>query len=1108
MRHALRAFVLVLGGSLLLGGAARAEEKLPEGARLVKIEAQPTSITIKNPFEYAQVVLTGQLENGERIDVTRMVKIEALDTVVKVSPTAQVRPVADGAAEIKVSLAGQSLSIPVKVSGQKEKYPVSFVRDVMPTLSRVGCNAGTCHGSAEGKNGFKLSLRGYDPILDHRSLTDDLEGRRFNRAAPETSLMLLKTSGAVPHVGGALMKPGEPYYELLRTWIGAGVKIDLNSPRVTSVDVLPKGSVIPLPGMKQQVAVYATFADGTVRDVTSEAFIESSNTEIATTDRQGTVTAIRRGEANVMVRYEGSYAATTLVVMGNRTGFAWNSPPEFNYIDTLVYEKLRQVKVQAADVCNDSDFIRRLYLDLTGLPPNLEQVRAFLADKRPQREKRDALVDQLVGSPEFIEYWTNKWADLLQVNRKFLGDEGAIAFRNYIHDAVVRNKPYDKFVYDILTASGSNFEHPAASYYKVLRDPEGAMENTTQLFLATRFNCNKCHDHPFERWTQDQYYQMSAFFAQIERKEDPNFKGKKVGGTNVEAATPLIEIIGDLKAGEVKHLRTGAVAPPKFPYLVKDVAAPTETRRVQLARWVTSKDNPYFARSYVNRLWAYMLGVGIIEPIDDIRSGNPATNPKLLDKLTTEFIASNFNAQEMMRTICKSRVYQHSMATTQWNKDDDINYSHAIARRLPAEVLYDAIHRATGSVSHLPGLPAGARATQLLDSTIDVPGGFLGLFGKPPRESACECERTESMMLGPVLTMVNGPVVGDAIRDPNNRIHKLLTSEKDTGKVIDELYLAVLCRLPNAKEKAAAEQIIKDGEQDFAMLVKEYEGHAAAVTAYEKTLPDKQAKWEADLNNKPEWTTLDLATMTSKEGATLTKQADGSILVSDKKALTDTYTIAAKTSLKDVTAIRLELLPDPSLPAQGPGRAGNGNLVLNYFEVKEKEEGAKGDPKQVQLTAGKADFAQDLFPLANALLNQQAAGWAISPQFGKAHSGYFLFKTPLKTAKDTELTITLVQKYGGEHTIGKFRLSVTTTKVPFADVPPPEPLAKIFAVEPAKRTPEEKAELTRYYREQDMELKRLQQVVADFGKPVDKRQPGTQDLVWALINSKAFQFNH
>jgi hypothetical protein len=1092
-------------------------EKLPAGARVAKLEVQPARISLAGPFAYAQVVVTARLATGEAIDATRMAALEAPAGLLKIGATGLARPAGDGAGVLKVRLGGQAAEVPVRVTDLKKKVEVSYIRDVMPTLARLGCNAGTCHGGQSGKGGFKLSLRGYDPVFDYRALTDDLAGRRFNRAAPETSLMLLKPSGAVPHVGGALTQPGEPYYELLKAWIGDGVKLDEHSPRVASITVTPAASTIGLPGQKQQVAVLAKYTDGTVRDVSAEAFLDSSNTEVATVDRAGTVTAVRRGEATVMARYEGAYAAATLVVMGDRTGFAWQPTPEYNWIDTLVYEKLKQVRVLPSGVCDDSAFIRRVYLDLTGVSPEPAEVRAFLADKTPSRAKREKLIDKLVGSNDFVEHWTNKWADLLQVNRKFLGAEGATAFRAWIRKAVASNMPYDKFAHAVLTASGSNVANPPASYYKVLRTPDAVMENTTQLFLAVRFNCNKCHDHPFERWTQGQYFQLAAYFAQVSRTEDPGYRGRRVGGTAVEGAQPLVEVIADAKGGDIKNDRTGAVAPPAFPYSHKDLAPAKAPRREQLARWVVSKENQYFAKSYVNRLWAYLLGVGLIEPIDDIRAGNPPTNPKLLDRLTEEFVKSGFDMRHMVRLICKSRTYQHAVTTNKWNEDDQINYSRALARRLPAEVLYDAIHRATGSVSRLPGLPAGARAAQLLDSTVDVPGGFLDLFGKPARESACECERGGGLMLGPVLNLVNGPVVADAVRDPNNRIATLLRHEKDNRKVVEELYLALLCRTPSAKELAAGLKALDEGKEDYDEMVAEATKRRAALAGYEKTLPARMAAWEATFSRTASWETVPVVRAVSKGGATLTKQPDGSLLVSGKNPAKDVYTITVEvpqknaapgTPVEAITAVRLEALPDKSLPAMGPGRAPNGNIVLNELRLSATEQGKDVKAARVALHRAQASFSQGGFEVAKAIDNNPGTGWALSPQLGRAHQALFELQKPLTRAKPWVLTFTLQHQYGQSHTLGKFRLSLTTSKPPLSLNGPPAHLAAALAVPAAKRTPQQKGTLEAAYRAQDRELGRLRGEVARHALPVDRRHPGAQDLVWALINSKAFQFNH
>ncbi|MCA1684967.1 MAG: DUF1549 and DUF1553 domain-containing protein, partial [Planctomycetia bacterium] len=632
---------------------------------------------------------------------------------------------------------------------------------------------------------------------------------------------LLKPTGAVPHVGGGVMRKGEPYYAILRRWIADGAQLDRGSQKVAKIDVYPIDPVVQRIGARQQIRVLATYPGGEVRDVTREAFLDSGNTEVATANRSGLLTAVRRGEAPILVRYEGAYAATTLTVMGDRSGFVWEQPPVYNRVDELTAAKWRRMKIGPSGVCTDDEFLRRVYLDLTGLPPTADDVRAFLADTRDSRAKREAVVDRLIGSPEFVDYWTNKWADLLQVNRKFLEVDGALAFRNWIKTQVAANEPYDQFVRSVMTASGSNRENPAASYFKILRDAPSTMENTTQLFLAVRFNCNKCHDHPFERWTQDQYYETSAFFAQVGLKADPAAGGRQIGATAVEAGKPVFEIVYDKPDGEVKHERTGQTAPPKFPFPATHKVVEKASRRQEMASWLTSADNPYFARSYVNRVWGYLLGAGIIEPIDDIRAGNPPTNPELLDYLTAEFVKSGFNVRHVMRLIATSRTYQLSVSTNKWNQDDKVNYSHALARRLPAEVLLDSVYRVTGSSSKFPGVAPGIRAAALPDSGVELPSGFLTTFGRPARESACECERSSGMQLGPVMALVSGPTLGDAIADPANEISRLVAREADDAKLIDELFVRILNRHATPAEIASCRNDVAAVDADHRALAEE-----------------------------------------------------------------------------------------------------------------------------------------------------------------------------------------------------------------------------------------------------------------------------------------------
>lgn len=1084
---------------------AQAEEKLPDGGKLVSIQAEPASIELSHKYDYVQLLLTGTLDNGETVDVTRMVELQAPGEIVEVSPTGIVRPKKDGAAQLVFTLEGQSVTVPVEASGVDAMYRVNFVRDVMPILAKAGCNAGTCHGAKDGKNGFKLSLRGYDPIYDHRALTDDVSARRFNRSAPDQSLMLLKATASVPHMGGQRMKVGSVYYQILRAWIAGGVELDLSTPRVTKIEILPKDPVVAREQMKQQMRVVATYSDGATRDVTAEAFVETGNQDVAVTDEAGLVTALRRGEAPILARFEGAYAATTVTVMGDRSGFVWKGMPANNYIDELVAVKLKRTKTLPSDLCTEAEFARRIYLDLTGLPPTVEQLQAFLDDSRETRAKRDALIDRLVGSPEYVEYWTNKWADLLQVNRKYLGAEGAAAFRGWIEQAVASNMPYDQFAYEILTASGSNLHNPPASYYKILREPTAIMENTTQLFLAVRFSCNKCHDHPFERWTQDQYYNLSAYFAQVGFKKAPAAGDKKVGGTAVEGSKPLYEIVFDRGGGEVKHARTGEVARPKFPYEHSYEARKNATRREELAAWVTSPNNRYFAKSYVNRMWGYLTGRGIIEPIDDIRAGNPPTNPALLDRMTEQFIASGFDAQDIVRTICKSRTYQLSVATNKWNKDDTVNYSHATARRLPAEVMYDAVHLVTGSVSRFPGLPAGLRAAELPDAGAGLPSGFLDKFGRPPRESACECERNSSLMLGPVMALVNGPTIAEAIADPNNAIAKLVAEEPDDAKLIERLFLRILNRPPTTEELEAGKAALHAMEPEHRQVVQRLE-------AYKKTLPAKVAAW-AETAKSAQWVPLDPAEFSTTNGAELVKLDDGSLLASGPNGKGQ-YQVVVHTDLQGITALRLELLTDKRLPKNGPGRSpSNGNFVLSELSVTAAPKGEPDKAAPVKLSGAEANYSQQGYDVATAIDGKVAPtsnGWATHPKTGENRVAVFQTAADVGYKGGATLTFTLDQQYqDGKHSIGRFRLLATTGARPVSLKGLPDAVTQVLAVPADKRSDEQKAALAAYYRQHDAKLQELKEAVARASQQLgQQRLIGAQDVTWALINSPAFLFNH
>lgn len=809
MRVRLRSLTLAPLAAVALAGRAAAApspaKALPKPADpVVSLQLQPAALSFADRRDVRRFLVLGVTRSGLQVDLTPTAVLKP-SPVVRSQGDGFLEPVKAGSGAVLVSAAGKTARLPVQVKSIAAP-PISFVRDISPILAKTGCNAGTCHGAQSGKNGFKLSLRGYDLDFDYHALVDDVGARRFNRAAPDQSLMLLKPIQEVPHQGGLVFEKGSRYYSLIRQWIAEGVQSDVPKVgRVARLEVLPRNPTMTLPGQKANQVVIAHYPDGTTRDVTRDARFTSSVPEVAEVSERGVVTAVRRGESALLVSYEGQFATNEFTVLGDRTGFKWVAQPQLNYIDRLVDTKLQHVKALPAPLCSDADFVRRVYLDLTGLPPTAEAARAFLADSRPSGAKRAELIDRLLQSGEFDDHWTYKFADLLQVNRKFLGDKGVQAFRAWIHDAVARNEPYDQFVRDLLTASGGSYDSPASNYLRVIRDTSTATENVTQLFLGVRFSCNKCHDHPFERWTQAQYYQLGAFFAQV---------GFKPG-------QPGEEIVYDRREGEVTFPRDGRVMTPTFPVSFQEGAHETpESRRQQLADWLTSPKNPFFAKSMANRIWSYFLGRGIIDPVDDIRASNPPSNAALLDALTEGFVKSGFDLRKLMREIVSSRTYQASIATNEWNQDDKVNFSHQVARRLTAEQLLDAISLATGSMQRYPGVPMGTRAQQLPDTKV-AGGSFLDLFGRPARESPCECERTSEVSLSQALNLMNGETISTAIADPGGRATALVQKQPDDAKLVEEIYLSVMSRFPTQVESQTAVKHIKssgsrlEGAQDL-----------------------------------------------------------------------------------------------------------------------------------------------------------------------------------------------------------------------------------------------------------------------------------------------------
>ncbi|HQX50700.1 MAG TPA: DUF1553 domain-containing protein [Planctomycetaceae bacterium] len=758
------------------------------------LQIQPAEITLHGPRGVQQLIVTANAEAATIHDITNVSEYKSDDAAVAVIENGIVKAKGNGETTIHVTRGGQEAAAKVTVMDFETPSPVSFNNEILASLTKSGCNMGACHGSPSGKGGFRLSLRGYDSTVDLVTLRGEYFNRRTNVLNPDESLMLRKPLMEVAHGGGRRLNHGDPSHSVLRQWIAEGMKIDPEgSASLERIELLPAPRVLRDGADRQQLIVNGYFSDGTARDITALAAFDSSDESIGLISASGVVSRQGRGEVTVLARYLDKVSTTQLTFLTERPDFQWPNPPEDTKIDQLVFNKLRQLQIQPSELCSDTDFLRRATLDLTGRLPSLEESQKFHADESPS--KRAAVIDRLLLTDDHASFWSLKWSDLLRCNSKRLTKSGVHKFRRWLYDVVKNDVPLTQFAHDLLTATGSTQQNAAAGYWKASRDEIDATETTAQLFLGIRIQCAKCHNHPFEKWTQDDYYGTAAAFTRVGRKE---------------TGLPDDEMIFVKAGGEVTQPRTGKQM--KVRLLLEgdvDVSA-DQDRRVVFADWLTNNSNPFFARSLSNRIWGHIVGKGIVDPVDDFRDSNPPSNPELLNYLAEELLKSGFSERHLIRTIMNSRVYQLSSQRNKYNADDEIYFSHATTRMLTAEQLLDSICAVTGQQEDFAGMPGGTKAVDL----VDPPEGhkFLQVFGQPQRELPCECERSTDSNLSQALQLINGPTVHNKLRSDAGSVHQWIVGGKTDAEIIDLLYLTALSRPPLPAEQATAQNHIKSNE--------------------------------------------------------------------------------------------------------------------------------------------------------------------------------------------------------------------------------------------------------------------------------------------------------
>ena len=678
------------------------------------------------------------------------------------------------------------MQIPVTVSEPSAKRPVSFKLDVMPVFMKAGCNTGSCHGSARGQDRFMLSLFGYDPEGDHYRITREQGTRRINLAIPEESMLVEKAVGSVPHTGGKLFSQNSNHWQTLVNWLKAGAKKDpADITKPTSIELYPPSALMEGFGATQQMTVLAHYSDGTTRDVTPLTVFQSSNDVSASIDDKGKVEAGTRGEAFVMARFNVFTVGVPVVVIPEDLKYQRPNLPVNNYIDELVQDKLHKLRMTPSELCSDEVFVRRLYLDITGLLPTIEEAKEFLSDSSP--DKRAKLIDRLLNKKEFTELWVMKFSELLQIqtdDNQGMSYKATLRYFNWLKDRIANNVPMDEIVKDLITSSGGTFTHPATNFYQVERDNLKITENVAQVFMGMRLQCAQCHNHPFDRWTQDEYYSFASFFSQVGRKN---------------GADPREKIIYNRKSGEINHPVHKKPMPPKFLGDQTPEIPKGGDRREVLADWLASPQNPFFAQNLANLVWAHFFGQGIIEPVDDVRVSNPPSNPELLNQLSKKFTDYKYDFKKLVRDVCNSRTYQLSTQTNPSNETDTRNFARSQLRRLRAEVMLDVISQATETKNKFQGLPLGAKAIQIADGRVS--NYFLTTFGRAKRETVCSCEVVMDPSLSQALHLLNGETTNKRIGQ-GRVVESGLKEGKKTDQIIDELYLRCYSRKPRESEKA------------------------------------------------------------------------------------------------------------------------------------------------------------------------------------------------------------------------------------------------------------------------------------------------------------------